>query len=133
GKVLVSSQNLVRLWDVATGRPLGTPMPHDNPVWFMQFHPNGRLALTGELNNACQLWDVTTGQRLGKLEPPGPLVGYRAVYSPDGARIATAPGTNDAGQVIVWDTTTLKPDGVPLPHPKRITALTFTADNRAVA
>jgi WD40 repeat protein len=35
-----------RLWDAATGKPVGEPMQHDNAVWCATFSSDGQQVLT---------------------------------------------------------------------------------------
>jgi tetratricopeptide (TPR) repeat protein len=60
GKIVLtgSFDNTARLWDVATGRPLGPPMEHSGPVESVAFSPDGRSVLSGS-SDAARLWDVT--------------------------------------------------------------------------
>ena len=41
------SDRTARLWDLASGRPLGEPMPHRGEVSAVAFSPDGRTVLTG--------------------------------------------------------------------------------------
>ncbi len=49
GKTILtgSCDTTARLWDAATGRPLGRPMEHRAPVWSVAFSPDGKTILTG--------------------------------------------------------------------------------------
>ena len=107
-----------RLWDIATGRPLGQPMKHDREVCCMALSPNGTRIATASPDKptgtgwdirtrswTVRLWDATTGKPLG---PPmkhdgfnGPMV---MVFSPDGTRIAIA----DCSMALLWDARTGK-------------------------
>ena len=59
--------NAARLWDVATGRPMGKPLEHRGWVRAVAFRPDGRAVITGGDDNAARIWDVATGHRR-----PGP-------------------------------------------------------------
>jgi WD40 repeat protein len=45
-----------RLWDVATGRPLGEPLRHQDQVWAAAFSPDGRVALT--VDQKARRWEI---------------------------------------------------------------------------
>jgi WD40 repeat protein len=45
-----------RLWDWATGVPVGPPWPHGDVVWAVACQPRGRLVLTGSADGTARLW-----------------------------------------------------------------------------
>ena len=54
-----------RLWDAATGRPAGPPLPQDNWVAMMDFSPDGKVLATAGYDGRVQLWETATGARIG--------------------------------------------------------------------
>src|SRR5262249_54659969 len=62
---LTSGGGKTRLWDVATGNPLGVPLPHDSLG--VAFHPNGRTFLSRsppavpDDMRTLQLWESAGG------------------------------------------------------------------------
>jgi WD40 repeat protein len=101
GKLLVSGGNdkVVRLWESSSGRLLHEMTGHQNQVYSLEFHPDGRSVLTGDLVGSIRQWDLATGKSLGDYEAK-PLhhfdnsqrVDYGGVrglaVSPDGAFVA---------------------------------------------
>jgi RNA polymerase sigma factor (sigma-70 family) len=86
-------RQLVRLWDVATGKELPEPSG-GRPA---AFSPDGRLVVTG----GGQVYLVAIGKRVAAL-PDGISIGP-AVFSPDGRFLATAvPG----GVLQIWEVAT---------------------------
>jgi len=110
----------VRLWNPATSRPVGKPLPADprneNGVYAVAFSPGGKLLATaGGDDGYVRLWDPVTGRLAGKPLPADPgqngMV-YAIAFSPGGKLLATAGGN---GSVRLWDPVTGRPVGKPLP------------------
>jgi WD40 repeat protein/tRNA A-37 threonylcarbamoyl transferase component Bud32 len=104
GRVVVtgSSDCTVRLWDVATGKPLGEPLPHHDVVSAVAFSPDGKTVLTGSHDHTARLWDAATGQPRGEpLRHQAPV--QAVAFSPDGETILTGCGTMDWTDGQFWD------------------------------
>jgi WD40 repeat protein len=54
-----SSDDTLKLWDVATGNEIRTLAGHTNTVLSVAFSPDGKTALSGSADNTLKLWDVT--------------------------------------------------------------------------
>ena len=64
GKRIVSSSldKTVRLWDAATGRPIGNPLRgHEDGVEAVAFSPDGKRIVTASDDRTARLWDAATG------------------------------------------------------------------------
>ena len=69
--VTVSSDNTARLWDAATGAPLGEPMRHENWVMSVAFSPRDRARVVTALKDGtARLRDAATGAPLGAAAAP---------------------------------------------------------------
>jgi WD40 repeat protein/transcriptional regulator with XRE-family HTH domain len=116
GKLLAGADaHTVRLWNPATGQPVGPPLPADTPhgygVYAVAFSPNGKLlAVAGR---TVRLWNPATRQPVGA--PLRANSGYGGVngvaFSPNGKLLATA--ATD-GTVRLWNPATGQPVGAPL-------------------
>ena len=64
--------NTVRLWDAATGQPVGQPLTgHTDAVYSVAFSPDGTRIVSGSDDGTVRLWDAATGQPVGQ-----PLTGH---------------------------------------------------------
>jgi WD40 repeat protein len=55
-----SHDNTLRIWDAATGKPIGAPLQgHTNSVVSVAFSTDGRRIVSGSDDNSLRLWDAT--------------------------------------------------------------------------
>ena len=84
-KVATASTNVARLWDAATGQPVGRAMKHDGALTALAFSPGGRKLATAGDDTTARLWDAATGQPAGLPMKHDSKVSF-VVFSADGAR-----------------------------------------------
>jgi WD40 repeat protein/serine/threonine protein kinase len=127
-----------RLWDAATGKPIGAPMAHRGPVFTVAFSPDGRTCLTGSGDKTARLWDVATGKPIGApMAHRGEVTA--AAFSPDGKAIltgsredipsaSTRPVGDERGEARLWDAATGKPLAPPITHRGGVRRVAFSPD-----
>jgi hypothetical protein len=126
--VTASDDGTARVWDAATGNPLGLPLKHEQPVRTAAFSPDGERVVTASDDGTARVWDAATGNPLGlPLKHEQPV--RTAAFSPDGARVVTA---SDDGTARVWDAATGNPLDVPLKHEQPVRAAAFSHDGARV-
>jgi WD domain, G-beta repeat len=111
-RIVTAFANMARVWDAATGRPIGEPLRgHSSVVWNAAYSADGKRIVTASGDKTARIWDAETGQPVGE-----PLRGHdggvrRAAFSSDGKRIATA---SEDGTARLWNAATGQPIGEPL-------------------
>ncbi len=135
GRLLAVGDNTgkARIFDMATGRPVGAPLVHGDRVWELDFSPDGRLLASASEDGMVRLWEATTGRIVGAPIRVGNAVKC-ARFSPDGGRIATTVAARPAKNAYarVWDTATGQPVTPPLPHADSVWAARFSPDGTRI-
>jgi WD40 repeat protein len=86
GKTLAATRNdVICLWEVATGRERRRFEGHRGMVWCLAFSKDGRLLASGGCDNTALVWDVTSLPE-GDSLPAQRQVLWDALASPDAAR-----------------------------------------------
>ncbi len=137
----------VRLWDAASGQPIGPafkPAGNVLPSAFTDegmllnvvFSPDGRRVLTALGGGTAQVWEAETGR---PVTPPLKTTGTTGIgsspvsFSPDGRRVVTAGGEfRRSGQARVWDTETGQAVTPALHHEDQVAHVEFSPDGRHV-
>jgi WD40 repeat protein/serine/threonine protein kinase len=124
GKVVVTGgdDRVARIWDVASGQPVGRPLRHQGTVNAVAYRRDGKVFATGSADKTARLWDAATGDPIGS--PLTHESDVRAVaFSPDGKTLLTGGADHTAR---LWDLDTGQPIGEPLVHSDSVNAVDFS-------
>jgi WD40 repeat protein/tetratricopeptide (TPR) repeat protein len=116
-----SVEGVSRLWDVATGEPVGPVLEHDvgtgesskeywelNRAWWSAaFSPDSNLLATASLDGTVQLWETDTGQPYRKPFRYEMEV-WAVAFSPDGRLLASM---SKDQTVQLWEVASGEPYG----------------------
>jgi len=104
GKVIASgsSDNTIKLGDVATGKQLRSLAGNTDGVRSVAFSRNGQVIASGDGDSTIKLWEVATGKQLRSLAGLAGSVGSVA-FNVDGKVIAT-----DLDLAIAYESDALK-------------------------
>jgi WD40 repeat protein len=141
GSDLAGSAGMVQLWDLATHKPLFSPLlamvTRLGAINSVAFSPDGRTLAVGDIYGTVQLLDVATHKPLG---PPLPGTGSinSVAFSPDGRMLASGDGDGtlrlwDLATHKLWDLATHKPLGSPLTGTSAVDSVAFSPDGRVLA
>ncbi|MFN5464320.1 MAG: AAA-like domain-containing protein, partial [Cyanobacteriota bacterium] len=129
-----SDDKTLRLWEAATGEPIGFPLlGHKGGIRTVAFSPDGRHIVSGSDDKTLRIWDAISGK---PLKPP--IIGHdervnAVTYSPDGRLIASGSWVNT---IRLWDANSNNPMKVsPMVQSKAsgINSIVFSPDGRRLA
>jgi RNA polymerase sigma factor (sigma-70 family) len=122
------SGGTVHLWDVATGRRLGTEDAHRDVALCVAYSPDGQQLASGSRDRTVRLWEAATGK------PVRVLTGHEeevrtVAFTPDGKRLAS--GGKDK-TIRLWDTASGR-ELLRLNHEGTVYGLAFAPDGKTIA
>src|SRR5439155_1597697 len=118
--VTASWDETARLWNAASGKPVGEPMKHEEAVNSAQFSPDCQRVVTASNDETARLWDALSGKPIGEPMKHESFVNS-AQFSPDGQRVVTA--SRDTARL--WDAASGKPLGEPMKHEDSVSSVQF--------
>jgi WD40 repeat protein len=124
-----SSDQTVKLWDVATGKERATLRGHTKEVYALAFAPDGRTLASGGADGAVKLWDWAQAREQRSFRGHDGVV-WSVAFAADGRTLAT--GGQD-GAVKLWDCEALKERATLKGHTKSVWGLAFTPDGQRLA
>jgi WD40 repeat protein len=117
--LLTRGGDSVRLWQVRTGEPVGSPIVHNMVVYAAAFSPDGRRIATAELDKSARLVEGSTGKAIAVLAHEAPV--QEVLFSPDSQVLATRADN----AVRLWRADTGQPLGSSLRHGNAVSAMVF--------
>jgi hypothetical protein len=131
GKALATAgyDNVVRLWDVASGQQRATLSGHRERLLSLAFSPDGRMLASGG-TDAVKLWDVSSGRERATFDDRNVLA---VTFSPDGKRLATGGEGDGAVKLREYASGRLRATLSGVPGDDVVFALAFSPDGRVLA
>ena len=130
GRTLVtsSSDQSIRVWDVASARALTALRGHTGIVVFAAFSTDGRMIVTAAGDHTARLWEMPLGRQIAKF------IGHKeritgAALSPDGRVLVT--GSEDR-TARLWDVATAKELKVLHGHQGGVRSANFSPDGHII-
>ncbi|RXW16523.1 hypothetical protein EST38_g9336 [Candolleomyces aberdarensis] len=126
-----SSDNTIRIWDLATGAQVGEPLRgHTGWVWSIAISRDGSRIVSGSMDETIRIWDAATGAQAGE-----PLRGHEhfvisVAISPDGKRVVSGSADNT---IRIWDLETGAQVGEPLRgHTDSVYSVAISPDGKHI-
>jgi WD40 repeat protein len=108
GKTLFSGgcDNVIRMWDVATGKELRRFQGHTSAVMAVALSLDGRLLASGGNDGMIRLWQVAAGREVFASRGHMGSAVFCITLSPDGKTLASGGGGNGDSALALWDLAT---------------------------
>lgn len=84
--VTVSNDSLVRLWEIKTGKHIGTLKGHKDSILSVDYSPDGRKLITGSRDRTVRLWKLDDGS--SEVIHNDFSYVNEVAFSPDGRQVA---------------------------------------------
>jgi eukaryotic-like serine/threonine-protein kinase len=102
------------------------PLPHEDEIGQMAFHPDGRHLATASFDGSIRIWNLSNGQlAIPEIVHGGQV--YRVQFSPNGQHILAA---SYNGTARIWDFKTGKPVGDWMVHSHQIHTARYSPEGR---
>jgi WD40 repeat protein len=120
---------VVRLWDIPSGREQAQLTGHTNSVLAIAFGPDNQLVTVGH-DNTARSWDLAAGGGEAQITAVPTFTASPVVLSPGGELLTTVDHNHT---VHVWDLATGREQAQFTGHSDSITAIAFSPDTRLLA
>ncbi|KZT38410.1 WD40 repeat-like protein [Sistotremastrum suecicum HHB10207 ss-3] len=100
--VTAGGDHTIRIWDIATGQGLGTPLETtDDSIYSLSFSPNMTRVVSGGGDGIIRIWDVDAGEELGALKGGHTSLVDHVWFSHDHHHIISMNHVD--GVICIWD------------------------------
>jgi WD40 repeat protein/serine/threonine protein kinase len=128
-RLLTTTGNALRLWDVATGKEIKPLTAHTGSLASVAFSPDDRSLLTASWDRTSRLWDVLSGTESEHFDLGQRTLNPVALFNPDGETIAFA----TVDRVVLWDIRKKQAQYSLTPGGNSTLDLALSADGRTIA
>ena len=98
--VRANNGDLLRLWDLASGREQKSFLGHEDWISAVAYAPDGRYFFTASFDKSVKMWEATTGKEIRTFS--GPKKGMTAIaVSRDGSQLLVGSVNH---RPMLWDT-----------------------------
>ncbi|WPB82401.1 PQQ-binding-like beta-propeller repeat protein [Archangium violaceum] len=138
GLLLTVGHETVQGWDPATGNRRWSLQRNRERAFYKDttlshaLSPDGKLLLTGGVDNAFRLWQPSTGRMLRQADHPGRSHDHTGAiaFSPDGTFFATG---GESGRIHLWTQSEGKPRQTLHDERHTIVSIRFSRNGRLLA
>jgi WD40 repeat protein len=124
-----SSDNDVRVWDIASGRCIRTLTGHTSTVYAVAASLDGKIGASTSLDSTLRIWDLETGESISTI----PCWGSKTLaLTTDGKRAVLGGFYREECKIWVWDYTGRECIQTPFGHSNEIRCLALSANGRFV-
>ncbi len=120
----------VLLWDATTRRVRNNFKGHTAAATALAFAADGKTLASASADGTARLWDVQTGGAR-VLAQQSPI--FAVAFSPDGRYLASGGGSDQAGEIKLWDAQSGRATATLTGHAKKVLGVTFSRDGRTLA
>jgi eukaryotic-like serine/threonine-protein kinase len=94
-----------RRWDLASDRPVGAPMEHDQSLRSVAVSPDGKTFVSVTADDQARIWDVLSGKPIGPVfRSSNTSLEQKPIFSPDGRNLAVVNGAAEVWPAPVGET-----------------------------
>jgi RNA polymerase sigma factor (sigma-70 family) len=131
--VAAATGDIIRQWDVASGKEIGQRPAHTAPVRSVRIAPDGKTLASAGDDGTIRLWDAATGREIRQIQWPRDSGGHgiwSVDFSPNGKTLAAA----DADSTIrLWEVATGREIRTLRGHTRQVFSVAFAPDGKTLA